>query len=265
MSGGTQLFDAETARRVEAVYVTPDVVAQRCATLEVLDLRAGEQVLDIGSGPGLLAYDMAATVGPQGRLCGIDTSEPMLAMAGKRCAGQPWAEFRPADATRLPYPDASFDAAVSTQVYEYVPDIPAALTELHRVLRPGGRAVIVDTDYGSLVIYTEDRARMARVLAAWNEHFVHADLPRTLSSRLRDAGFAIRQRDVIPMFNPEYHANTYSHGLLSLMASFVVGRQGVTKEEAAAWAAEFPELGKQGKYFFSLNRYLFAVEKPGRA
>ena len=164
MSGGTQLFDAETARKVEAVYATPDVVAQRCATLKVLDLRAGERVLDIGSGPGLLAYDMAATVGPQGRLCGIDTSEPMLAMAGKRCAGQPWAEFRQADATQLPYPDAGFDAAVSTQVYEYVPDIPAALTELYRVLRPGGRAVIVDTDYGSLVIYTEDRARMGRVL-----------------------------------------------------------------------------------------------------
>src|SRR5262245_44401717 len=220
MSGGTQVFDAETARKVEAVYLTPDVVAQRRATLKVLELGAGERVLDIGSGPGLLAYDMAATVGPQGRVCGIDTSEPMLAMSRMRSAGQPWAEFRQADATRLPYPDGSFDAAVSTQVYEYVVDIAAALAELYRVLRPGGRAVIVDTDYGSLVIYTEDKARMARVLAAWNEHFVHADLPRTLSRRLRDAGFAIRQREAIPMFNPEYHANTYSHGLIGLMASF---------------------------------------------
>jgi ubiquinone/menaquinone biosynthesis C-methylase UbiE len=263
MSGSTQIFDAETTRKVEAVYMTPDVVAQRCATLKILELAEGERILDIGSGPGLLAHDMAATVGPQGRVCGIDTSEPMLAMSERRCAGQPWAEFRQADATQLPYPDHSFDAAVSTQVYEYVPDIPAALAELYRVLRPGGRAVILDTDYGSLVIYTEDRARMARVLAAWREHFVHADLPRTLSRQLRDAGFTIRQRDVIPMFNPEYHANTYSHGLLGLMASFVVGRQGVTKEEAAAWAAEFPELGKQGRYFFSLNRYLFAVQKPG--
>src|SRR5262249_48759 len=154
------------------VYLTPDVVAQRGATLKILELRAGERILDIGSGPGLLAYDMAATAGPQGRLCGIDTSEPMLAMARNRCAGQPWAEVRQASPPPLPYPDASFDVAVSTQVYEYIADIPAALAELYRVLRPGGRAVIVDTDYGSLVIYTEDKARMARVLAAWNEHFV---------------------------------------------------------------------------------------------
>ena len=47
------------------------------------------------------------------------------------------------------------------------------------------------------------------------------------------------------------------------MPPFVVGRQGVTKEDAAAWVAEFPDLGKQGRYFFSLNRYLFAAEKPG--
>jgi ubiquinone/menaquinone biosynthesis C-methylase UbiE len=262
MTGSTQLFDEETARKVEAVYITPDVVAQRGATLKSLQLTAGERVLDIGSGPGLLAHEMAATVGPQGRVCGIDTSEPMLAMSAKRCAAQPWTEFRQADAARLPYPDGSFDAAVSTQVYEYVPDIPAALAELHRVLRPGGRAVILDTDYGSLVIYTEDKARMARVLAAWNEHFVHAQLPRTLSRQLRDAGFALRRREVIPMFNPEYDPNTFSHGLLALMASFVVGRQGVTKEEAAAWHAEFASLGRQGRYFFSLNRYLFAAEKP---
>ena len=263
MTGSTQLFDEETARKVEAVYLTPDVVAQRNATLEALQPAAGERILDIGSGPGLLAHDMAAAVGPQGRICGIDTSEPMLAMSAKRCATQPWAEFRQADATQLPYPDGSFDAAVSTQVYEYVANIPAALAELYRVLRPGGRAVIVDTDYGSLVIYTEDKPRMARVLAAWNEHFVHADLPRMLSHQLRDAGFAIRRRDVIPMFNPEYDPNTFSHGLLALMASFVVGRQGVTRDEAAAWAAEFAELGRQGRYFFSVNRYLFAAEKPG--
>jgi ubiquinone/menaquinone biosynthesis C-methylase UbiE len=262
MTASTQLFDQETARNLEAVYLTPDVVAQRRATLEALQPAAGERILDIGSGPGLLAHDLAAAVGPRGRVCGIDTSEPMLAMSARRCAAQPWAEFRPADATQLPYPDAGFDAAVSTQVYEYVPDIPAALADLHRVLRPGGRAVIVDTDYGSLVIYTEDKARMARVLAAWNEHFVHAELPRTLSRQLRDAGFALRRREVIPMFNPEYDPDTYSHGLLALMASFVVGRQGVTKEEAAAWHAEFANLGRQGRYFFSLNRYLFAAEKP---
>ena len=165
----------------------------------------------------------------------------------------------------LPFEDESFDAAVSTQVYEYVPDISKALAELYRVLRPGGRAVIVDTDYGSLVMHTENPGRMDRVLAAWDEHFVYGDLPRTLSPQLRDAGFTLRERAVIPMFNPEYDSNTYSHGMIEIIASFVAGRSGVTREEADAWAAEFAELGKQGKYFFSLNRYLFVAGKPDAA
>lgn len=261
MSGGLQ-FNEATSRKVESLYLTPEVVAQRCQTLKALELKEGERVLDIGSGPGLLAYDMAASVGPEGRVCGVDISEDMLAMSRRRCTGQSWAEFRNADATKLPYPDQSFDAAVSTQVYEYVADISAALAELYRVMQPGGRVVVVDTDYGSLVIHTQDEVRMQRILSAWDEHFVHARLPRTLTSQLRDAGFTIRHRDVIPMFNPEYHDNSYGKRALGMMASFAVGRKGVSQKEADAWLAEFTELGKQGKFFFSLNRYLFVADKP---
>ena len=254
-------FDEKTSRTIEAVYLTPDVVAQRARVLQALQLAPGEDVLDIGSGPGLLAHEMAAAVGPEGRVCGIDRSGAMVAMARRRCADRPWAEFGSAEATDLPYPDNSFDAAVSTQVYEYVPDIPAALRELHRVLRPGGRAVILDTDYGSLVIHTGDPARMARVLAAWDKHFVHADLPRKLSRLLREAGFVVRDRFAIPMFNPEFQDNTYGKGMLAMMASFAVGRGAVSQSEADAWFAEFSELGQKGEFFFSLNRYLFVAEK----
>jgi arsenite methyltransferase len=141
MSGGLQ-FDEETSRKVEALYLTPDVVAQRCQVLKALQLREGERVLDVGVGPGLLAYDMAVSVGRDGQVCGIDSSEDMLAMSRKRCADQPWTEYQRADATDLPYPDNIFDAAVSTQVYEYVADIPAAIAELYRVMRPGGRVVV---------------------------------------------------------------------------------------------------------------------------
>jgi hypothetical protein len=103
---------------------------------------------------------------------------------------------------------------------------------------------------------------MDRVLSAWNVHFVHAGLPRTLSRQLRDAGFVVRQRAAIPMFNTEYRDDTYGKGLLGIMASFAAGRRGVTREEAEAWLAEFSELEEQGRFFFSLNRYLFVAEKP---
>ena len=67
MSNGLQ-FDEEISRKVESLYMTPDVVAQRRQVLKALALREGERILDIGSGPGLLAYDMAASVGRNGRV-----------------------------------------------------------------------------------------------------------------------------------------------------------------------------------------------------
>ena len=67
------------------------------------------------------------------------------------------------------------------------------------------------------------------------------------------------------MFNPEYHEHTYGKRLLGIMASFVVGRKGVSKEQVDGWLSEFAELGKQGKFFFSLNRYVFVADKLATA
>ena len=77
-------FDAEASRRVEATYTTPDVVEQRQAVLGALGLGPGERVIDIGTGPGLLAAEIAAAVGPDGLVCGIDISDSMLTLARAR-------------------------------------------------------------------------------------------------------------------------------------------------------------------------------------
>ena len=261
MSEGLK-FDDRAARGIEVMYQTADVVAQRLLTHKMLELRAGESVLDIGCGPGLLAHELATTVGPAGRVCGIDLSPDMVAMSARRCADQGWTEFEEADAAALPYADGSFDAAASTQVYEYVEDVLSVLVELRRVLRLGGRALIIDTDFDSLVLHSDDLALTDRILTAWDEHFVHRDLPRKLSGLLRDAGFAIRRRDTQPIFNPEYHRNAFGSHLVRIMAKFAVGREGITQEDADGWVAGMDKLGAEGRFFFSLNRYLFLAEKP---
>ena len=68
-------FGEEAAKRVEAVYQVPDVVAQRAEVLCILALQPGERVLDIGSGPGLLAGEMGGVVGASGEVHGIDPAK----------------------------------------------------------------------------------------------------------------------------------------------------------------------------------------------
>jgi ubiquinone/menaquinone biosynthesis C-methylase UbiE len=254
-------FDAETARRLLKSYLTEDVVAQRRAIRAALALQPGERVLDIGSGPGLLADEMAREVGAQGSVTGVDPSEEMLAIArSEQSSDEERLVYLVGAATELPVPDADFDAVTSTQVYEYVADMSTALAEAHRVLRPGGRLVILDTDWDSIVWRSSDDERMQRVLAAWDEHLADPHLPRRLPGLLRDAGFALTSAEVIPLLNVGYRPNTYSAGLIGFVTSFVPGRQGVQADEVAAWEADLRALGED--YFCSLNRYLFVATKP---
>jgi arsenite methyltransferase len=250
-------FDEELSRGIERTYASQDVIAQRRALLDLLAPRPGEDALDIGSGPGYLACEMADLVGPTGSVHGIDPSQSMLAVSARRRPAEHAApvRFGPGAATALPFPDESFDMVTATQVYEYVPAMPMALAEAWRVLRPGGRLLVLDTDWDSLVWHSRDTQRMRRVLAAWDEHLADPHLPRRLRRLLVDAGFTLTHRSVLPLFNAGYDPHAFSAGVIGLLADFVPGHGGVTAEETAAWRADLEALGED--YFFSLNRYLF--------
>jgi arsenite methyltransferase len=105
-------FDEATSRRVEAAYRTPDVAGQRRAVLAALDLKSGEDVLDVGSGPGFLARDMGREVGPDGSVTGVDPSQDMLSIPRARPARAGCAPigFRAGEAAAVPFAGASFDA-----------------------------------------------------------------------------------------------------------------------------------------------------------
>ncbi|HYH33491.1 MAG TPA: methyltransferase domain-containing protein [Pseudonocardia sp.] len=253
-------FDERAARHIQRVYSTPDVIQQRAEVLALLAARPGEQVLDVGSGPGFLVASLADAVGPGGGVHGLDPSPAMNALARDLTAGRPEVRIDEGDALSLPYPEATFDVAVSTQVYEYVPDIPAALSELRRVLRPGGRVLVLDTDWDSVVWHTADRQRHRRVMAAWEEHLVHPHLPRTLPGQLRRAGFRVTHRSLIPLFNPVYDENTYSVLTMETIGRFVAGRQGLTQADVDAWLADLRERGAEDDYLFSVNRYCFLAD-----
>jgi len=255
-------FDAAASRQMEVVYSTPDVVGQRREVLRMLDLRPGEHVVDIGAGPGFLATEMAAALGPDGRVHAVDPSENMRALAATRTRppGAAPVEISAGSATTLPLPDGGVDAAVATQVLEYVTDVAAALAELHRVVRPGGRVLLLDTDWDSIVWHSRDDARTARVLAAWDAHLADPHLPRTLGPALRAAGFTAVETRVLPLLNVGSDPNTYSAVTAPFIAKFVSGRPDVDAADVQAWLDDLASLGEAA--FFSLNRYVFLAAKP---
>jgi arsenite methyltransferase len=260
----TGLFDQDVPTQLEALYTTADVVSQRHATVEALCPRPGEHILDIGSGPGLLALQLADKVAPNGGVIGIDISADMIKLARSRCEEatcRQYVLFQEGDAASLPFADATFDAAVSTQVYEYVSALTDALNELYRVLRPGGRVVIVDTDWDSLIWHTDNDFLMTQVMNTWKTRFADPHLPKTLRRRLQDAGFVNQRTDPLTILNTKYTDTTYSVRHLPIMAHFVI-QNGLPKSTVDKWVEDLEYQDRQGAYFFSLNRYLFLATKP---
>ena len=112
---------------------------------EWLNIPPGGIVLDVGCGPASITASLARATGPSGLVLGVDLSEAMLARAVRAETG-PQIGFLHADAQRLPLRDATVDVVVSMAVLQLIPDPVAALSEMARVLRPGGRlAALVPT------------------------------------------------------------------------------------------------------------------------
>ncbi|SDK83310.1 class I SAM-dependent methyltransferase [Natronorubrum texcoconense] len=194
-SAGWQL--EQSASEAYERYLVPPLFAPWAERLlDAADPQAGDRLLDVACGTGIVARSAASRVGEHGAVVGLDTNEGMLAVAAETTDDdrRPTIEWRRGDATDLPFPEGRFDVVCCQQALQFVDEPSTALEEMHRVLAPGGRVAlsvwrplehqpgyVVAADALERHIGDEAGTMMRSPFPAWDGEFL-----RTLAS---EAGF----------------------------------------------------------------------------
>jgi ubiquinone/menaquinone biosynthesis C-methylase UbiE len=256
------VFDEKMVAQLEALYSTRDVLRRRRLVHEGLGARSGERIVDVGCGPGFYVEELAEQVGDEGSVVGVDPSAPMLEVAAGRTAARSNVAFHQGDAAALPLPDGGCDAALCVQVLEYVEDVTAALRELRRVVRPGGRVLVWDVDWRTVSWHSADPARMRRVLEAWDAHLTHPSLPRSLAPRMREAGLQEVRAEGHTFATVEGDPQSYGGANVAVIENYVAGHEDIGPDETAAWAGEQRELAERGEFYFACVQLCFTAMRP---
>ena len=226
-------------RNLEARGSSADEIAARAQYLDLLGLRPGQRVLDVGCGSGVVTRDMARRVLPGGRAVGVDLGVEFLTIARElaREAGlDAVTEFHEGSALALPSGAGEFDVAVAATVLVHVPGGDGAIAEMVRVVRSGGRVGIFDFDGDSIMISHPDRVLTRRIVAAFSDHSaVDSWLVRRLPGLLRRAGLAeVAVRAFLPL---EEEADGF-YARMAMRAAEVAAEAGaITVVERDEWLA----------------------------
>jgi SAM-dependent methyltransferase len=182
---------------VEVLVATMEETARWDATRQLrswerdqLGLTSGDRLLDVGCGLGEAALALAEDLGDRGAVVGVDTSEQMLRVARINARSAPSrVRFTVGDASSLDEPDDSFDAARSERTLQWLADPAAAVAEMVRVVRPGGRVSLIDTDWSTFTIDVGDDVLAALVHDAMRtERHRPSNIGRRLHDLARAAG-----------------------------------------------------------------------------
>ena len=140
MTSDLAFFDQRAAQWEVNCY-PPPVRERLCRLIDAFDVRPSERVLDVGTGPGVLIPYLRDRVGPRGQVCAMDLSLEMVRIARHKEFGPRGGAVR-ADVLHLPFRSEGFDRVICFAAFPHFSDALAALTEMARVTRKGGRVVV---------------------------------------------------------------------------------------------------------------------------
>ena len=245
---------------------TPAQARLRRRFLSFVGLRAGDRVLDVGCGTGVVLRDVAARVGRSGHVVGIDPSRRAIALArglGRAHRSPARVTLRVGDGLALPFGASRFDAVLAVTVALHVADPDALVHEMVRVVKPGGRVGLQDQDFGTLAVTHPDRDLTDHILrGVVSRMYEEPYSGRRLPALLQDAGLDhVRLRtDVYQDMSLE----PYSKGFLERRAELGVLFGLVDAPTAQRWLDGFTALVAAGRFVMTLNFYGAAGVRPSR-
>jgi len=255
-------------------YVTADYLSMAARlmqgfkqrTYELMQIRLGYHLLDLGCGPATDTLALAALAGPEGRVVGVDRDAAMIAEAERRttAAGlEAQAEHRQADVTSgLPFDADAFDASRSERLFQHLADPAQALAEMVRVTRPGGWIVVLDTDHGTKSIDTPEvdiERRLARVAA--EICLINGYAGRQLYRLFRNAGLEDVLVETIAIPFTDY-ALCRQANFLDRVEQDALANGILSPEELERWHASLEKAAAEGVFFASGSGAIVAGRKP---
>lgn len=230
---------------------------------DLLAVRPGDTVLDVGCGTGVDAVALARRVGPNGRVTGVDNSQVLVDAA--RAGAEPGLPvgFELGDAHRLPFPDGSFDAVRCERVMMHLADPDLAVRELLRVTRPGGRVLVADPDHGMWALDSADIALTRTVLTWWFDNIANPWVARRTPAALRRAGLRDQQVRLVPILLQDLDAADGVTGLTR--AATAAARAGVISEpQREAFDADLADAQLAGRFLLAGAMVATVATVPAR-
>jgi ubiquinone/menaquinone biosynthesis C-methylase UbiE len=232
-------------------------------TYMAMHLQPGQRVLDVGCGPGIDTVAVAELIGASGSVDGVDTDLTLVAAAERRASAaglHDRVHHRVADALALPFAAQTFDAVRGERLFQHLPDPRAALAEMLRVTRPGGWIVVLDTDYSSFTVDSDQTDLERRLALAAAQSVLSGYVARKLYRMFTDQGLAAISVTVRPVALTSY-ADARG-ALLDLIEPGALASGIVTEEQLHAWHAELEQADARNAFFACTNMMLVAGCKP---